>query len=277
MHRRALFALSLPLFLLAAPARSEPQDNPTLRLPLRTRVETFKGSGAWDEAVVRHDFRAKETALIICDMWDDHWCKNAAKRCAELAKKADPVVATLRARGVTIIHAPSECMGFYKDTPQRKKMAEIKKVEPPKPIDLPDPPLPVDASDGGCDDDKPARQHKAWTRQHPAITIAEQDLISDNGAEVYSLLKRRGIKNLLVIGVHTNMCVLHRSFAIKQMTRWGVRCVLVRDLTDAMYAPRNKPFVSHDSGTRRIIEHIEKYWCPTVGSEELLKALPKEK
>ena len=75
------------------------------------------------------------------------------------------------------------------------------------------------------------------------------------------------------MGVHTNMCVLNRSFAIKQMTDWGVPCVLVRDLTDAMYNPADEPHVSHEQGTELVIEHIEKYWAPTVSSQELLTAL----
>ncbi|MBE0697009.1 MAG: hypothetical protein IH586_08800 [Anaerolineaceae bacterium] len=39
---------------------------------------------------------------------------------------------------------------------------------------------------------------------------------------------------------------------------------LVRDLTDAMYNPAQAPYVSHDEGTRLVIEYIEKFWCPTV-------------
>ena len=62
-------------------------------------------------------------------------------------------------------------------------------------------------------------------------------MISDNGAEIYSFLRERGIRTLLVMGVHTNMCILNRSFAIKRMTALGIRCILVRDLTDAMYNP----------------------------------------
>ena len=89
---------------------------------------------------------------------------------------------------------------------------------------MPNPPLPVDDSDGGCDDAKPAKQFKAWTRQHAAITIDEdKDYITDNGGEVYSLMKEKGIDTLIVMGVHTNMCVLNRTFAIKQMVKWGVR------------------------------------------------------
>jgi nicotinamidase-related amidase len=98
-------------------------------------------------------------------------------------------------------------------------------------------------------------------------------VISDRGAEVYSFLRQRGIKNLLVMGVHTNMCVLRRSFAIRQMTNWGIRCVLVRDLTDSMYNPADRPFVSHAEGTELVVQHIEKYWGPSVLSSELVKSL----
>jgi hypothetical protein len=69
------------------------------------------------------------------------------------------------------------------------------------------------------------------------------------------------------------MCILNRTFAIKRMTNLGVRCVLVRDLTDAMYDPKASPFVSHEEGTALVIGHIEKYWCPTVLSADLLRAL----
>src|SRR5207247_5035551 len=108
-------------------------------------------------------------------------------------------------------------------------------------------------SDGGCDGETPAKFYKAWSREHPAVTIADGDYISDNGQEVYRLLKAKGIKTVLVAGVHTNMCVLNRSFAIKQLTRSGVPCVLLRDLTDAMYNPKKAPYVAHEEGTELVI------------------------
>ena len=269
MPVRLLFALLTLLPLLAharPPARAD-----TLSLTLRSRVEAFKGSEDWDEVTIRKDLPGKETALVICDMWDRHWCDCATKRCDVLARKAAPVVAALRKKGVTIIHCPSDCMGYYKDTPQRKAMLALDRVTPPKNRALADPPLPIDDSEGGCDDEKPKKSFRAWTRQHPAIAVVEGDFVSDNGQEVYRLLAKRGIKNLLVMGVHTNMCVLNRTFAIKQMTRWGIRCVLIRDLTDTMYNPKKRPFVSHDRGTALVIEHIEKHWCPSVLSADLTR------
>lgn len=276
--RAALVALAALLLCQGpgAPARAEgpkaAPDAAVLHLHLRTRVETFKGSGAWDEVVLARDLPARETAIILCDVWDNHWCRNAARRCDVLARRMVPVLDAARRRGVQIIHAPSECMDFYKDTPQRRRITEVPRVTPPAPLPLSDPPLPIDDKEGGCDDDLPAKSHRAWTREHPAIPVAEQDVVSDNGPEVYSFLKRQGIKNLIVMGVHTNMCVCNRSFAIKQMTKWGIHCILVRDLTDSMYNPKRPPFVSHDEGTELVVRHIEKYWCPSILSTDLLPA-----
>lgn len=240
----------------------------SFRLRLRTRVEAFKGSGVWEEVYFQKDFPVRETALLICDMWDNHWCAGAARRVNVLASRMAPVIEQARARGIQIIHAPSDTMEFYKDYPQRRRMLEVPAVEPPPGLSLFDPPLPIDDSDEGCDtpEDKP---YTAWTRQHPAISIAESDVISDDGREIYSLLQQRGIESLLIMGVHTNMCVLNRSFAIKQMTKWGVRCVLMRDLTDAMYDPKDRPYVSHEEGTELVVQHIEKYWCPSALSQDL--------
>jgi len=70
--------------------------------------------------------------------------------------------------------------------------------------------------------------------EQPALCIDAADVISDSGSEIYSFLRERGIHTLLVMGVHTNMCILNRTLAIERMTALGIRCILVRDLTDAM-------------------------------------------
>jgi nicotinamidase-related amidase len=238
-----------------------------LSLDLRTRVELFKGSNDWQEVHSQKTFPAGQTAILICDMWDDHWCKGASRRVGVLADKMDPVLAQARKLGILIIHSPSETMDFYQDTPQRKLMLALERVEPPPALGLSDPVLPIDDKAGGCDTHDSFR--KAWTRENAKLRIDDKDVVSDKGTEIYSLLRLRGIKNVLFMGVHTNMCVLNRTFAIKQMTKWGVRCVLIRDLTDAMYDPQARPFVSHERGTEMVIEHIEKYWCPTALSKDI--------
>lgn len=272
--------LAMPLTVIAGEAEEEnassDQEVPRkscLRLNLRIRVETFKGSGIWDGAIIQKDFPVADTAILLCDMWDKHWCSGATERVAAMAPIMDSVIKTARKNGVQIIHSPSDTLDFYDDTPYRQRIANIPRVASPEPLDLPDPPLPIDDSDGGCDTGEEP-WHKAWSRQHPAIEITGDDVISDNGEEIYSLMQQQGIKNLVIMGVHTNMCVLGRSFGIKQMTRWSVRCILVRDLTDAMYNPKRAPYVSHERGTELVVEHIEKYWCPSILSEDILEVYP---
>ena len=72
------------------------------------------------------------------------------------------------------------------------------------------------------------------------------------------------------MGVHTGMCTLNRTFSIKQMVRWGMPIALIRDVTDVLYNPAKPPYVSHEEGTRLLVEYIGKFWCPTVLSEEML-------
>jgi len=61
---------------------------------------------------------------------------------------------------------------------------------------------------------------------------------------------------------------------IRQMTRLGFQVVLVRDMTDSMYDPRKRPFVSHARGTELVIEHIETAWCPSILSDDLTRVIP---
>jgi hypothetical protein len=132
-----------------------------------------------------------------------------------------------------------------------------------------EPPLPIDDSDQGCDGCPDCKPNRAWSRQHPAIEIAEGDAITDS-AEAFYLMRQRGITNVIVMGVHVNMCVLGRPFSIRQMVAQGQNVVLMRDLTDAMYNHRARPYVSHFRGTELVVEHIEKYWCPSITSADFL-------
>ena len=65
-----------------------------------------------------------KTAIIICDMWDKHWCQGASNRVAEMAPVMNEVVKTARSRGVFIIHAPSDTMKYYEGTPERMRAQE---------------------------------------------------------------------------------------------------------------------------------------------------------
>lgn len=259
--------LPLRLLLLSCLAISALADEP-LRLPAR--------ESAGRERTL--EWNPRQTAIVICDMWDTHTCPNSAARVAEMAPRLNDFVKAARARGVFIIHCPSGTMDFYADHPGRKLALAAPKVEPPVPLErwchldpAAEAPLPIDDSDGGCDCPRTWKKGDPypWTRQHAAIEIAPGDAITDN-AEAYYLMRQRGLENVIICGVHLNMCVLGRPFAIRQLVRQGLHVALVRDLTDTMYNPAQRPYVSHFEGTRLMVGHVEKYWCPTITSAALL-------
>lgn len=243
----------------------------SVTVPVRSRIQPFKGSNEWREVDLAVPFDPTRSAIVICDMWDRHWCRGATERVNAMVGRMEPLVQAARKAGVLIVHAPSNTMKFYEETAERRVAREVARAKPDLVREISDPPLPIDDSDGGCDTGEP--NQKVWTRQHAGLTIAPGDVVSDDGEEIYSLLKLRQRSELFIMGVHTNMCILNRSFAIRQMTKWGLRCFLVRDLTDAMYDPKDRPYVTHEQGTELVIQHIEKYWAPTVLSKDLLAAL----
>ena len=251
--------------------RCQPCDDHELHLTTRHQAPKTTGRSGWQVIEQQVAWNAAETAIIVVDVWDKHWSWGANERCAVLAPRINAVVNAARQRGVQIIHAPSDVVDFYKNDPARQWVLDLPRADPPQPLEHADPPLPIDDSDHGSDTGETS-WHTAWSRQHPAIEIVSGDAISADGQEVYNILAEKGIRNLIFMGVHTNMCVLNRPFAIKRAVRWGFNVVLARDLTDTMYNPLMRPYVSHDEGTQLVVAYIEKFWCPTISSDDLTSA-----
>ena len=246
-----------------------------LILTARSRAETSEAAGELMVLYNKLELEPSQTAIIICDMWHRHWCRGATRRVAELAPRMNKVIAIARDKGVLIIHAPSGTVEHYADHPARKRAQQA-----PKAANLPKDigkwckwideeektGYPIDQSDGGCDCEPKCKKGSPWRKQIDTLRIRDKDAISDSGVEIWNLLEHRGIDNVILMGVHTNMCVLGRPFGLRNMARYGKNVVLMRDLTDTMYNSRMHPFVSHFAGTDLIIEHIEKLVCPTITS-----------
>ena len=241
------------------------------------------GSGLTDTWIprtpdaVKSSFRADETAIIVIDMWNSHWCDVEVLRSDVIGKKLNKTLTPLREMGVTIIHAPSDCADdFYKDHPARKRvtenvgsyanpgtpwsiqnytMPEVSKADPDAPW-VQDPAYPLHIFGGGCDGSRGPTQ-QPWYEEMALITIDNKtDYISaepgwwpDRSQEIFNLLSSLQIKNVLFAGVATNLCVLGRPFGIKATRTWAAattpaphysgieQIALLRDLTDPMYNP----------------------------------------
>ena len=291
---KAVCAAALPSLIRPVAGQTADVDPATRTIPpvpgrlaIEWRRREKQGSGfrVIEETV---EWNASETAIIICDMWADHPCKMAAQRVDRMAPRMNDVISLARDIGIAVIHAPSSGVKHYEATAYRARMKNARRADPPVPIQSwchhnPDHegPWPIvdnvkrgKAKVTGCDDPV-ARPHKDTDRhQHPAIKMIGYDGVSHDGQEIYNFLEQEGRKNVVLMGVHTNMCVLGRPFGIRQQKYLGKNVVLCRDLTDALYDPRDKPYVSHQRGVELVVEHIETYWCPSILGESLTRVIP---
>ena len=95
-------------------------------------------------------------------------------------------------------------------------------------------------------------------------------MITDDGSELAAYLHEQGRSFVLATGVHTNLCVLRRSFGLVVLVGYGFTPVLVRDSTDAMYDPADPPYVDHEAGTDLVVRYIEAFVAPSTGSDRIV-------
>jgi hypothetical protein len=168
-----LLVLTLCIALVGLRNLSATVRTVEMRLTLRTWIHPFKNSSEWTAATFQQTIASNQTAIIICDMWDKHWCNGATTRVEGLARRMEPVLEQARAKSILIIHAPSETMSYYLNAPGRVLAQRAARVDPPAEI-IPianEPPLPIDDRDGGCDTPGD-KEYKAWQRETSLLKIA---------------------------------------------------------------------------------------------------------
>jgi nicotinamidase-related amidase len=262
-----------------ASSESDLDDSSVLKVKTRRRVKPDGSDGQFRVVHEVKQWDAAKTAVIVIDMWDAHHCVSAARRVDEMAPHVNRTIQAARDRGAFIIHAPSDCMGYYKDAPQRRRATDAPRVTSDVPFQWNyfnpkhEGPLAERLEKGGCSCDTPepcSPSRIVWKKQSDAIKIHPDDAVTADGQEVFNLLAQRGIDNVVILGVHTNRCVLGRPFGIRQMAYLKKNVVLCRDLTDSYHRDPGH----HFEGLDAIIAHVETYWCPTVTSDSLTGQAP---
>ena len=184
-----------------------------------------------------------------------------------------------RVMGVQIIHSPTEpAMGPYYQHPAYKYMATFPARAVPPALPHPEYPMPLNVDDGGAHGAviEVGTQATGYAQIEGLDIVFEEDGVKDGICEpfepVWNLMQAKGIKNVIITGCATNMCVMVKPLGIKNWVERGVNVVVVRDLTRPMYSPASPPYVNLDVATRMMIDYLEKFWCPTVASEDILKS-----
>jgi hypothetical protein len=178
-----------------------------------------------------------------------------------------------RSLGMTVMLCPSDVVDNYVGYPQREAIFALPKLTVPNVVNVTCPPVP-DAGGCACGRERCAVNY-GWDGMHPALRIADDDLMPDTQAEVYAICQKYGLTHLIYVGFHTQVCLLGKPMGLKAMKSAGLNCVLARDMTDAHpgYDPARN--FTPDLNTEQVVEHFEKYLAPTISFQDELTKLGK--
>jgi hypothetical protein len=259
-----------------------------LILHTRRQEETAPASGQWTVIEETNQWDPQETAIIVCDMWNSHPWAYLADNVGMMAVRMNQVLKDARSKGLTIVYCPSGVQSYYSGTPGKVMMQSAPYTAYPPGIDdgwnSPQAWELNEYSHIEIGTSETPTNGPAITKQNPALEIFDGDGITESGQECYNLFMDRGIRNVMVMGVHANWCVMGRSFGVRQWhyikdavpgENWNV--VVVRDLVDTGVGVGDTVTVHgvpgyitcHDRATDMIVAHMEKFWCPSIASDDL--------
>ncbi len=215
-------------------------------------------------------------AVLIIDMWDQHWCESATSRVAELAPRINDFITEARNRGALIIHAPSDCMGNYNDNAAHQRAQQLGSTGASPFVGRDYPPVPLIMNNGGCPETKVPPDTIVWKRENKGINIIDEpqdrarngvrgDLVSEQIDQMYPAFQKRGCDSIILLGVHLNRCILWtRPFSLyywvglKNQGYLTGDVLFVRDLTDTMYKEDDPPYINHFAATDLVVRYIEE-------------------
>ena len=134
MKPKVLCSTLLLAVVMTGPQAPAADPGPPEALTLHTRTRVAVPKGSWQYQPVHRTLRwdPKKTAIVICDMWDEHWCKSATARVAEMAPRMNRLIGQAREKGVLIIDARQHrTQKQNRDEAIERLIALIRRAAPP--------------------------------------------------------------------------------------------------------------------------------------------------
>lgn len=184
----------------------------------------------------------ENVALILVDVWADHYVKTHLDRGREITlTRIKPVLEAFRKLGALVVHAPSpDCAKKYPAWVQYAGDDEVK------------------GRSGSPGDDWPPQDFRRkigpyakWARPMeernklfddiianrsviPEVEPQGDDHVIVNGDQLHRLLRHKKILHLFYCGFAANMCVPFRDYGMRAMKARGYEIVLIRNCTTAI-------------------------------------------
>ena len=242
-------------------------------------------------------FSPGEIAFVMVDLWNTGFGPkplshlgweaefNAGKSFCDRAGEIEltrilPMLHACREHGIAVVHAPTRDIAIKHK--QWEDLATEGDRHPPRHA-------PVEAANW-----PPRDWVDSWRKEHTHLFRTEEwytnyyqhvrpnqdipeplrpmdgDLVISSGDMMHRLLAERGIRVLFYSGFATNMCLIDKPGAIRDMAGRGYLPIVIRDATTGT---ENAETVDHLSITRAFVDQIEMLWGYSVTTEELLMAV----
>lgn len=210
-----------------------------------------------------------QTALVLVDMWDNHFIESWLERAEAITRDAVvPVLGAARSAGLTIVHAPSPTVAAqFPDHLARHTTAP--------PATEPDwPPAEFRSRQGdfaafrGPRAQPPGIPHLEMGMS-PHIDIRDDESVLATGQQLHEMCRARGIMHLIYAGFATNWCILNRDYGMRSMARYGYNMILLREATMGVEYPDT---LDECSATELAIREVETQLGFSASNQDFLAA-----
>ena len=153
------------------------------------------------------------TALVLVDVWDNHFIESWLERATKIAKEAVvPVLQAARGAGITVVHAPSPPVEF------RARSGEYAAFRGPR-------------------SQPPGIPGIPQLGMSPLVEVREDEYVVATGDQLQEVAEERGILHMIFAGFATNWCILNRYYGMRAMAQRGYNLILLRDATAGVEFP----------------------------------------
>ena len=212
-----------------------------------------------------------KVAVFAIDCWGYHWCRTWRNRASSLMPRFNYSFDAARTLGMTFLFSPTNAMRDMNDLPQRKNTLALGDQPLPALSNLEDRypgALRFGMCECGLGDD--CHYTNNVNNQHPDLRMQGDEYIALTQQEAFNVLKHRNITHVIYTGFATNMCLWGKPTGMKYMRQFGFRCMVARDLTEAITRYAEESF-NPTQGTLEVLELIERELAATISMEDTLR------
>lgn len=219
--------------------------------------------------------------VVYVDMWRSHWCTYYNDREFFFTPRINELLQRFRRLNVSIVSISSVVDGYLPFSKQRKRgSAAVKKGSIPAitEYNAQQERYHYEYNPGFQDicvySDLTRYGYTRDNRFTPKIAIGANDYFVSNFQEAAECFVGMGKKNVIIVGQHTNMCLMAVMLFSQQA---NLNMFIVRDLVDAcwVYDLQKLHHNTHTKGNEATNSYFERKFGKSILSFDLIRAMKK--